>query len=492
MESTMLTKTKLKYEPGLSLRDYQREGIAKSESKPAFAYTMAMRTGKTLTVLTDWAQRVHNFECAELLVIAPGGVYRTWVQAIQECLNRAFAAHVRVHAWESGMSRRQVEELNKFLNRRVEPRIFLVNVEALSLESTGARDACEEFLRYRPAMIVIDESTIIKNHRAKRTKYINTTLAPMAEFRRILSGLPTPRSPLDLFSQFEFLDLKILGFSNFWAFRNRYAIMEKLKNKVDKRGRPIEVVVGHRNEEELQRKIAPYCFRVPFRPEIPSTYSIWEVKMTPEQQKVYKELKQFATARLSETAHVTSTLVITQMLRLHQVLCGHVVDEDGQLHILPENRTSQLLELLDDYHGKAIIWCSYDLDVRKITEALEQEYGAGSVARFWGGNEKTREQEEKEFKTNPHCRWMIATPSAGGRGRTWDCADLVVYYSSTNNLEHRDQSEQRAQNVGKKRQVDYIDLIVPNTVETKILRALRNKMDMAALIVKDNWREWLI
>ena len=87
---------------------------------------------------------------------------------------------------------------------------------------------------------------------------------------------------------------------------------------------------------------------------------------------------------------------------------------------------------------------------------------------------------------------MVATPSAGGKGRTWDNADLVIYYSSDYNLENRDQSEMRVQGVEKKRGVEYVDLIVPGTVEMKILKALREKMDLAAAITGDNWKEWLI
>jgi hypothetical protein len=184
--------------------------------------------------------------------------------------------------------------------------------------------------------------------------------------------------------------------------------------------------------------------------------------------------------------------VIAKILRLHQILLGHTMDEANRLHEIPEHRTAELLELLADYSGKAVIWCSYDFNVRKVASALTREYGPQAVARFWGGNVATREDEERAFRTNPACRFMIATQSAGGRGRTWEEADLVVYFSSTNNLEHRDQSEQRVQGINKERQVDYIDLIAPATVEPKILTALRAKMDLASQLVGDEWRDWVV
>jgi Mesyanzhinovviridae DNA helicase len=458
------------------------------KGRHAFALLMAMRTGKTKVLLDDYGRLELNNQVSDLLVIAPAGVYRTWEDQINEHLSTDLLSRIKVATWRSGAGQKAMAAIKDFLNPTDEgPRIFLMNVEALSTVKE-ARAAAEKFL-VRNNMIAVDESTIIKGYRAKRTKYINANLAPKATYRRILSGLPTPRDPLDLYCQFFFLDPGILGYDNFILFRYHYAVMKR----VTMGGRrPFDMVVGYRNQAELQARIAPHLFRVEFRPNIPSTYSIREVTMTEEQKRIYAELKTRATAQLAAESHVTATVVIVQLLRLHQVLCGHVPDELGVMHDVPENKTKELLELLEDYAGKAVIWVSYNADVEKLTDVLRKEYGEISVARFWGGNRDEREDEERLFKNNPKCRFMIATPGAGGRGRTWDAADLVIYYSSTNNLEHRDQSEQRVQGVDKRRQVDYIDLITPGSVESKILTALRRKIDMATLINGDNWREWVV
>jgi len=340
-------------------------------------------------------------------------------------------------------------------------------------------------------MAVVDESTTIKNHRAKRTKFLLQEVAPRAKYRRILTGLIAPRSPLDVYAQFQFLKEGCLGFSNYWAFQARYAVVRKQMIG----GRSIDLVVGYRDEDELHARMAEHSFRVRLSEcyDLPaSLYAVREVRMTEEQEKVYADLKQFATAQLSATDHVTTTMVITQILRLHQVLCGHVPSEDGTVYHLPENRTKELLALLEEHEGKAVIWCSYDADVQNVTRVLREEYGQGSVARFWGGNRPTREEEERRFQEDPSCLFMVATAAAGGRGRMWATADLVVYYSNTNNLEHRSQSEARTQAVGKAKSVLYVDLVTPGTVDEKILKALRNKIDMAATIDGDAWREWVI
>jgi len=491
------------YEPKLALRDYQIEALERMSGRPAFALLMAMRTGKTAVLLADYGRLELAGEVRDLLVVAPKGVYRTWEGEIEKHLSADLFSRLRVARWVSG---KKIDP--EFFDDSIGPRIFLVNVEAISA-GKKARDAVERFLATGEAMIAIDESTIIKNREAARTKYALRSLTPRSKVRRILSGLPTPRSPLDIYHQFEFLRPGLLGYASWWEFRFRHAILKKFLIG----GRYIDLVVGYRDVEGLQRRIEPHSFRVEFRPNIPSTYSIREVELTEEQARVYRELKEFATTTLAESGeNVTATMVVTQMLRMHQVLCGHVPVEEGEVREIAENKTSELLELLDDYAGKAVIWASYDADVRKIAEAIAAEYDPKTkivdsfgrerkvppvfpndvVARFWGGNASTREEEERRFKTDPRCRFMVATAAAGGWGRTWDVADLVVYYSSTNNLEHREQSEQRVQGVDKKKQVDYVDLIAIGTIEEKILAALRKKMDLAATITGDDWKAWIV
>lgn len=460
------------------------------EDQEAFALLMAMRTGKTKTLLDDYGQRELAGEVKNLLVIAPGGVYRTWEKAIDEHLSLDLKARVVAHIWRSGSAAGLRKARAAFLEEKERPRILVMNVEALSAVKE-ARLLAEEFLRAGPSMMAVDESTAIKNPKAKRTKFINQVLSPQAEFRRILSGLPTPNSPLDLFCQFEFLDWRILNFKSFYTFRNRYAIMQR----VSFGGRTVDLVKGYQNIQELNERIDPFSYRVRLEDcyDLPAkAYMVREVGLTPEQERLYAEMKQFATVQLNETSHVTATIVISQILRLHQILCGHVVDELGNAHEIPEKRTAELLGLLGEYDGKAIIWCSYDNNVRKVSAALEKEFGEGSAARFWGGNIKNREEEERRFLNDPSCRFMVATAAAGGRGRTWTVAGLIVYYSNTPNLEHRSQSEERAQAIGKSAPVAYVDLMVPGTVEEKIIQNLRNKIDISSAIMGDDYREWLI
>jgi len=473
------------YEPKLPARDYQARELERMRGQSAWALHMYMRTGKTKVVLDDYGRLESEGKVQDLLVIAPGGAYLPWADEVKKHLSDDLLSRVKVATWYSGKGISDPE----FLKKLDGPRVFLVNVEALS-SATGAKEACMFFLRDRKAMVAVDESTTIKGPKAKRTRFIVGQVRPLAKYRRTLSGLPSPRSPLDIYSQFYFLDPTILGHQSYDSFMHEYAIVKR--HKFPGARWPTNVVTGYKNLDKLQAIVADHSSRVEFRPDIPPTWSIRNVPMTPEQQRAYRELKKYATTKLAEDSHVTATVVLSQMLKMHQILCGHVTDDNGFTREVPELKTTQLLEFLDDYSGKAVVWASYDFSIRRVADALSREYGPEAVSRFWGGNRDTREAEEKRFKEDPACRFMVATPSAGGRGRDWSVADLVVYYSSTYDLEHREQSELRVQAYGKKTGVDYVDLIAPDTVEVKILHALRNKIDLASAVTGANWREWVI
>jgi len=358
-------------------------------------------------------------------------------------------------------------------------------VDVFDLELEGCPHFCVE------EAALVHNSTTIKSHIAARTRFC-LTAAPHARRRRILSGLPTPQSPLDIFTQFAFLDPNILGYGTFKPFQYRYAIMKQLP--IGPGGRMVQTVAGYQRLDELRAKVKPYAYRVRLDECYdlpPKMYSRRDIELTEEQVRAYAELKAFAVAVLEKTERVTATIVLTQLLRLHQILAGQTKSDDGNVVRLPENRTAETLSVLEEHTGKAIIWVAYHEDVLKLTEVLTQRYGRGAVARFWGGNADTREAEEKEFLTEPKCRFMIATAASGGRGRTWSVASLMIFYQNTFSLEHRLQSEERAQAVGKINSVGIVDLVARDTVEDKILDALRNKRHLSNEMTGDAWKKWV-
>jgi SNF2 family DNA or RNA helicase len=464
------------------------------ENKDAFALLMTMRTGKTKVTIDDW-QRSLDRSGGVLVVTAPAGVYRVWVTELNKHLEHGVLERSIVAVWDSKLKMKSIAPLFQITKR---PKILIANIEAFSVVQE-VRDACAALLQMHPqSMLVIDESTTILrweqsgkgSHRAQSIH----NLRPLAGKVRILSGLPTPRSPLDLWGQFEFLKPGLLGFISYKAFQQRYAIV---KNIIVGGKFHIPLVVRYTDKiDELWSKLEPWSYRkrledcadVP-----PKLYVTREVEMTPVQERLYRQMEATATAEIRDGVFMSSQHSITTTLRLHQLCCGWATDDETKTtEQVPENRTNALLELLEDHDGKAIVWCSYTRDLQKVAASLERRFGAQSTVTFWGQNRDTREESSNRFKNDPDCRFIVATPGSGGRGRDWSEANLIVYYSNTDNLEHRDQSEERASSIQQTDRVTIVDFVTRDTVEWKIIYAMRKKIDLATVVLSDPQREWVV
>jgi SNF2 family DNA or RNA helicase len=181
-------------------------------------------------------------------------------------------------------------------------------------------------------------------------------------------------------------------------------------------------------------------------------------------------------------------------MRLHQIVCGHVKLDDGRVVELPNNRIKELMSIVEECDGKMIIWATYRHDIEAISKALKTEYGMNSVGTYYGDTDtEERQRVLAEFqKPDSELRFFVGNPVTGGYGLTLTQASVVVYYSNSFDLEKRLQSEDRAHRIGQTRNVTYIDLIAVNTVDEKIVKALRNKIDIATQVLGEDIKKWLV
>ena len=420
------------------------------------------------------------------LIIAPKGVIGTWY-------NQEIPTHLPDHIesvsvlWQALITKKQKESLDCLFETEEKLHILIMNVEALSTPK-GTQFA-SKFLSCHRAMVAIDESTTIKNSSAKRTKNI-LSLAKSAKYRRIMTGSPVTKNPLDLYSQCEFLDPWLLNFQSFYAFRNRYAEMKT----INARGRSIQVVNYFKNIGELSDKLKGFSYRVLKEDclDLPDKiYVKRNIALTAEQLKLYDQMKKTALAMLN--GKVTSTVtVLTQLMRLHQITCGHFTADDGSTQLIKNNRVNELMNVLEEIEGKAIIWANYQKDITNIIESIVKEYGPGSVVDYYGLTPQDERQGNiKKFQDDPECRFLIGTPQTGGYGITLTAASNVIYYSNGYDLEKRLQSEDRAHRIGQKKAVTYVDLITEDTVDEKIVKALRKKINIASEVLGEELRDWI-
>lgn len=475
----------------LSPYKHQLEGAALLKEHDHFALLCEMGAGKSRMICMDLEDKLDKGQLKNFVVTAPSGCYRNWEGELQQWLPECLYKTLKILVWVSGKTKPQ--DIKDFLAYNgPRPRVLLMNVEALS-RVEKARELLREFLKSADSMWVIDESQCVKSPDSARTKFI-LSLSELAKYRRILTGLVAPENPLNLYSQFDFLDWQILGHRSYYSFRARYAVTRKIEFK--KGGRPVEVVVGYRHVEELQKKVAARSFRVRTADVVDLPPKIFmplrHVELTEEQHKAYNEMKRRAITEI-DGKYVTAQIAAGVLMKLHSIVCGHAVGEDGRVVDIPSNRITSLMELLDDYDGKAIIWAPFPHMLNKIATALEGQYGQESTVRYWGETSNEERQVAKQrFQEDPKCRWFVSNPSVGGEGNTLTAAHLVVYAANSWKNSERQQSEARAHRIGQKNPVTYVDLAARGTVDEKLIKALRAKMDLAAMISGDTIKEWLI
>jgi SNF2 family DNA or RNA helicase len=466
---------------------HQITALEKSWNKEAFAYFMEMGTGKSKVLIDNIAMLYDKGKINGALIIAPKGVYQNWFDI--EIPNH-MASHVEkdVVLWRAAINKKQQTELNKLFESTEKLHILVMNVEAFSSEK-GLKFA-SKFLSCHNTLMAIDESTTIKNPEAKRTKAI-VGLGRHAKYRRILTGSPVTKSPLDLYKQCEFLDEGLLDFTSYYAFRTRYAIMKSANFG----GRSVQIIVGYKNLAELSERIEKFSYRVLKEDclDLPDyTFMKRIIQLSPEQQKIYYQMKQIALAQLDGKLMTTATALV-QLMRLHQITCGHFTADDGTIKDIKNERLSTLMDILKEVENKAVIWAHYKHDIKAIVEAIEKEYGKDSYVTYYGETpfEERQGNIKKIQDPNSPVRFIIGTPQTGGYGITLTEANTMIYYSNGYDLEKRTQSEARINRAGQKRKMTYIDIIAQDTVDEKIVKALIKKMDIANEIMNEDMKDWL-
>jgi len=465
---------------------HQITALEKSWNKETYAYFMEMGTGKTKVLIDNLAMLYDKGKVDGALIVAPKGVVKTWYE--QE-LPTHLPTHIEYKKilWQSNITKTQKEKLESLFELGQDLHILIMNVESLSTDK-GVKFA-SKFLNSHKVLMAIDESTTIKNQAAKRTKNI-ISLGKHAKYRRIMTGSPITKNPLDLFSQCEFLDPWLLNYDSFYAFRNRYA---KMKNMY-LRDRTIQVVDAFQNLGELSEKVKGFSYRVLKEDCLdlpPKNFIKRYVTLTADQKRIYEQMKKEAMAILNGKVTTTMT-VLTQLMRLHQITCGHFTADDGSTQSVESNRLNELMLVLEEIEGKAIIWANYQLSVGEIIQRIIKEHGKDSYVHYYGlTSQEDRQDNIRKFQNDPKCKFLIGTPQTGGYGITLTQANTVIYFSNGYDLEKRLQSEDRAHRIGQKKNVTYIDLIAEDTVDEKIVKALRSKINIASEVMGEELKEWI-
>jgi len=419
----------------VGLLSHQREALDKAYGKRAFAFFHEMGSGKSRTLLELWSQYLLEGRIAEGWMFCPNTLTGNW--------------HEQMRLWAPG------------INEKVE--VFGI----ASLQAGGLPDRLRHRLHDHLAL-GIDESQSIKNFKARRSEVVQE-LGAKTVVNNILTGTPITKGVGDLYSQFQFLDPKILGFKSYYSFRNRYCVMGGFENKQ---------IIGYKNINELLATIEPFTHTVTNPVDLPpQAHETRNVSVSAEQKRLLRELKtQMATMLDNEELTVENALSF--YTRGAQIIGGHFATDSGILVPLEKNpKLDELKEIVEGTGQKIVVFCRFVPEVKLIHRSL-LDYGA---VRLDPDIEPTIDTVNR-FQTDPDVRIIVSTYARGSRGFTMTAGKLMVRYSGTFNYEELVQSEKRIDRIGQTEPTMVIDLLANVFLDRHMKEIAEGKKSLADFV----------
>ncbi len=461
---------------------HQDEFMRNHKDRTYFGIFWEMGVGKSKALVDNIGHLYCSGQIDGAIIVSDAGCYEGLANEFKKHLPSTIPISLAIHS--SSMNRSEqaaVETIMTAQDNRLD--ILLMNVEGFSGDKS--KTVAYRFIQSHYILFAIDEATSIKNIKAKRTQNL-LMLARQTDYRRILTGTPITRSPLDVYAMCEFLSPGCLGHSTFSGFRSQYAMLQLIRFG---KGKPFHQVIGYRNLNHLGDVMSHFCSRKKKEECIDLPEKVYEevtVPFTDKQRQLYDQLRQQAFV-LHEQGLLTVTSAVTAINKLQQICCGHMKLDDGTIVHIDSNRVKSLVELLEKIGQKTVVWCAFREDVKLIMAALK---GREEYAVDFYGDTVDRRDSLSRFMTDPKCMWWVGTTSTGGKGidGLQNVCSYQVYFSNTYNLEDRLQSEDRLHRRGQENKVTVIDMAIPKTIDVKILVNLKSKKDLASQVLS-NFKE---
>lgn len=482
---------------------HQARLFMETRDMAAHALLWEQGCGKTKPMIDTAAYLYERGEIDAVMVVAPAGVERNWVtDEIPAHLPDRLVARTHSLFWRTKSSKTkwhkaEIDAIVKYKGLS----FFCISYDGFM--STLGKRAAWRFLRRRRCLYILDESDDIKTPKAKRTRSIVAS-GKYAPYRRIMTGTPADK-PFDIYSQLRFIDTKIwarLGMENFYAFKHHFAEWFTAAEAQEALGYDpgYDKLVEYKNLDELAAILASVSDRL-LKEDVldlpPKLYTKVWFDLTPRQRSLYNQLRDELEIELEDGRVVDGNLAITRLLRLQQITCGYMVtDRDDPIELCDKTnpRLDCTIAHLERLPHQTIVWARFIHDIDQLCDAL------GARACRYDGTLSDDECERSKMEFNAGDRdFFIGNPQKGSRGITLNAAKTSVYYSNSFKLRDRLQSEARPHRIGQTGVeheghgfgILYADVLATDTVDLKLVGALRAKFNVAAELTGDRLREWI-
>lgn len=438
------------------LMKHQAEAIKTCAGRECFAYFMEPGLGKTLTVIHE----VQQLPVETIVVICPKSIMSVWYEEIEK-----FAPTNGIDMWGGGYKTGS----GKYWT--------IINIDAVNRvkgsKNTGFELISQLLRGFRKTMVVVDESTTIKNPNSKRTKAV-TELGQLAKYRRILTGTPVANTPLDIYSQMVFLNKDIFPYSkNFFAFRARYAVMGGYENRQ---------VVGYKNLEHLAEIVTKHSFQATKAQclDLPErTTQIRSVELSTNTWGIYRTLVDELVVELGNT-EMPIDVAVTKITKLRQLTGGWIKDAEGNVHRVATEKFKELEALLDECQGqKIIIWTDFVHEILSL-----QKLHPKALVYYGAMNTGQRDEARHLFEDlNSGHDIIVIQNATGSTGLTLNAATVSIFYSNPTYPLHKQQARERNHRIGQKKCITEYELIVKGSIDETIYVSILNRVSLAETLM---------
>lgn len=439
---------------GLLPSDYYSRGVA---------MLMEMGCGKSLTAIVVAGILYQQGRIKRVLIVCPLSIVGVWESEFADFAEFPYTLTVL-----KGSSAKKREQLHHLSGDGLQ--VVVVNYEsAWRLE--------KELLTYDADLIIADEGHKLKEARTAQSKCVHQ-LGDKARYKLLLTGTLITNREQDVFSQYRFLNPQIFG-ASFYRFRNNYFDMGGYGNHTP-------IFRKHLTDDFL-RRLHSIAFRVTKAEclDLPdTTEEIRVICLEDSAMKLYRRIEKESFAELGES-EVSTTNILTRLLRLSQITGGHVKDDAGDVASVSQAKLDALSDIIDAAmaeNKKLVVMGRFTAELDDIQALLEKKNIGYAVVR---GGIKDRDAEVRRFQNEDGCRVFVGQIAAAGLGITLTAASTMVFYSLDYSMSNFDQAKARIHRVGQKNNCHYIYLVCRGTVDRKVLRALREKIDLAKMLVDD-------
>ncbi len=428
------------------------------------ALLMEMGTGKSLTTIAVAGRLWLDHKAERMLIVAPLSILGVWQEEFQK-----FADFEYLLAILNGSESKKIEKLRQMSTAGLQ-------VAVVNYESAWRME--QELAAWDADLIVCDEGHKIKTHNIAASKCMHR-LGAKARYRMLLTGTIITNKAIDVFSPYKFLSPAVFG-NSFYAFRNRY---------FDMCGYGMYTPVLKKSmADELSCRIHSIAFRATKAEclDLPETTEIVRtVELEPQAKRLYEQLVRDSYVQIKD-GEITAANVLTRLLRLSQLTGGFLREDGSERPIkISDVKLTALADIVDSAAQdgeKLVIIARFLPEIVAITRMLEKKTIGYSLI---SGEIKDRDEQVRRFQEDADTTVFVGQIATAGLGITLTAADAMAFFSLDYSMSNFEQAKARIHRVGQRNPCTYIYLAAAGTVDEKVLQALRDKADLARVLIDE-------